>query len=173
MASDLDSILRRLAEQERVDALATALREQPGTRLHVAPALTAARPALVAALAGLAERPLIYVVGSGEAALRAREDLCQWLDPESVLLFPASDALPYEPMSPGNDVIAGRLRVLRAIGERQEARGESSASHLSPLASRLVVVAPIKALLQPTLAPAEHDEATVRLRRGDERSLDE
>src|SRR6266545_3498400 len=173
MTADLEPILRRLADHERIEALGITLRKHTAARLHVAPALTAARTAIVAALARLTQRPLLYVVGSGEAALRAREDLCQWLDPESVLLFPASDALPYEPMSPGNDVIAGRLRVLRAIGERQEARGESSASHLSPLASRLVVVAPIKALLQPTLTPAEHDEATVRLRRGDERSLDE
>ncbi|MFL5559385.1 MAG: hypothetical protein ACJ794_12195, partial [Gemmatimonadaceae bacterium] len=80
-------------------------------------ALTAARPAIVAALATLTQRPLLYVVGSGEAALRAREDLCQWLDPDAVLLFAAGDALPYEPMSPGNDVIAGRLRVLRALGD--------------------------------------------------------
>src|SRR3982751_5274794 len=127
MTAELDPILRRLAEHERIDALAITLRnpdpsagsggatgqgEQAAARLHVAPALTAARPAIVAALATLTQRPLLYIVGSGEAALRAREDLCQWRDPDTVLLFPAGDALPYEPMSPGNDVIAGRLRVL-------------------------------------------------------------
>jgi len=34
-------------------------------------------------------------------------------------------------------------------------------------------VAPIKALLQPTLSPAERDEASIRLKRGDEHPLDE
>ena len=119
MTADLDPILRRLADHERIEALAITLREQAATRLHVAPALTAARPAIVAALVTRTQRPLLYIVGSGEAALRAREDLCQWLDPDTVLLFPAGDALPYEPMSPGNDVIAGRLRVLRALGDER------------------------------------------------------
>src|SRR4051794_13458349 len=112
MTSELDPILRQLADHERIEALAITLRnpdagrgEQSAVRLHVAPALTAARPAIVAALAMLTQHPLLYVVGSGEAALRAREDLCQWLDPATVLLFAAGDALPYEPMSPGNDVI--------------------------------------------------------------------
>jgi transcription-repair coupling factor (superfamily II helicase) len=184
MSADLETILGKLTANERVEALAINLREQQGGRVHVAPALTAARPALVATLATLAERPLLYVVGSGEAALRAREDLCQWLDPEAVLLFPAGDALPYEPMSPGNDVIAGRLRVLRRLAQEprtgtsrvnQEPQTDDATkgSQSSVLGAPLVVVAPIKALLQPTLTPAEYDAATVRLRRGDERNLDE
>ena len=177
MTAELDSILRRLADHERMDALAITLREHAAARLHVAPALTAARPAIVAALAMLTQRPLLYVVGSGEAALRAREDLCQWRDPDTVLLFPAGDALPYEPMSPGNDVIAGRLRVLSVL--RTEGRGLSSPANnpdhsvLSPQHSALVIVAPIKALLQPTLSPSERDEASIQLRRGDEHNLDE
>jgi transcription-repair coupling factor (superfamily II helicase) len=181
MTADLDPILHRLADHERIEALAITLREQAAARLHVAPALTAARTAIVAALARLTQRPLLYIVGSGEAALRAREDLCQWLDPDTVLLFPAGDALPYEPMSPGNDVIAGRLRVLRALGderrttndERRMTNGgdDSSSFVLGP--SSLVVVAPIKALLQPTLSPAERDEASIQLKRGDEYNLDE
>src|SRR5690242_18201576 len=79
MASELNQILRQVAAQQGVAALAAALRERPRARLHVSPALSAARPALVAALAAQIERPILYVVGSGEAALRAREDLCVWL----------------------------------------------------------------------------------------------
>src|SRR5215211_7502541 len=141
MTADLEPILGQLADHERIEALAITLREQAAARLHVAPALTAARTAIVAALATLTQRPLLYVVGSGEAALRAREDLCQWLDPETVLLFPAGDALPYEPMSPGNDVIAGRLRVLRALGDgrwetgdrRQETGAGENSDFVSPV----------------------------------------
>jgi transcription-repair coupling factor (superfamily II helicase) len=181
MTADLDPILGQLADHERIEALAITLREQPSARLHVAPVLTAARTTMVAALARLAERPLLYVVGSGDAALRAREDLCQWLDPDTVLLFPAGDALPYEPMSPGNDVIAGRLRVLRAVAsqrrttndERRTTNDSDDASTSILRRSSLVIVAPIKALLQPTLSPAERDEASVRLKRGDEHPLDE
>ncbi|MFL5804379.1 MAG: hypothetical protein ACJ8CR_21875 [Roseiflexaceae bacterium] len=183
MTSELDTILRQLTDHERVAALAATLAAQPRARLHVAPALSAARVALVAALAAQAERPILYVVGSAEAALRAREDLCLWLDPSAVLLFPAGDALPYELMSPGMDVIAGRLTVLRRLNEtRNDERrtmnsatddlSDSSSSFIAPRSS-LVVVAPIKALLQPTLTPAEWIAATARLRRGEQHNLDE
>ncbi|HEU5098067.1 MAG TPA: transcription-repair coupling factor, partial [Roseiflexaceae bacterium] len=173
--SDLNQTLRRLADHERIEALAITLREQPQARQHVAPALTAARPAIVAALATLAPRPLLYVVGSGEAALRAREDLCQWLDSDAVLLFPAGDALPYEPMSPGNDVIAGRLRVLRRLGDGGWGirDGAADSQPPTPNSAPLVVVAPIKALLQPTLALADWQEAGTHLKRGHEHSLDD
>jgi transcription-repair coupling factor (superfamily II helicase) len=175
MPSELDPILQQLASHERIEALAITLREQPQARLHVAPALTAARTAVVAALATQTARPLLYVVGSGEAALRAREDLCQWLEASSVLLFPAGDALPYEPMSPGNDVIAARLRVLRTLEDAGRGlRDDQGTSHLSsPISHPLVIVAPIKALLQPTLAVDEWAAATTRLKRGEEHSLDE
>ena len=46
---------------------------------------------------------------------------------------------------------------------------QPSVSDLRPL----VIVAPVKALLQPTLSPAERDEASIQLRRGDEHNLDE
>src|SRR4051812_24503169 len=126
MTADLEPVLRRLADHERIEALAITLRnpdagrgEQLAARLHVAPVLAAARTAIVAALATLTQRPLLYVVGSGEAALRAREDLCQWLDPDTVLLVQAGDALPYEPMSPGDDGIARGARGLRARAGRR------------------------------------------------------
>src|SRR4051812_2424318 len=115
MSADLEPILQQLAAHERIDALAITLREQATARLQAAPVIGAARVVISAALSALLARPLLFVVGNTEAALRAREDLCQWLAPESVLLFPSSDALPYEHMSPGMDVIAGRLRVLRRL----------------------------------------------------------
>jgi transcription-repair coupling factor (superfamily II helicase) len=179
MSAELEPILEQLAEQPGVAALAQALRAGPGARVHASPALGAARSALVASLAGLAPGPLLYVVANSDAALRAREDLCQWLEPEQVLLFPSLDAMPYEPMSPGIEVIAGRLRVLRALQEPRTKNQEPSVaagtngSRFSVLGSRLVVVAPIKALLQPTLTPAELAGATTRLQRGDVHNIDE
>jgi transcription-repair coupling factor (superfamily II helicase) len=181
MPSELDPILEHLIAHPHIAALAAALREQPRARLHAAPALGAARVALVAALAGRTPGPILYVVGSGEAALRAREDLCLWLDPDAVLLFPASDALPYEQMSPGADVIVGRLRVLRRLADHRQRTSDNRPptteddddSSVVGRRSSVVVVAPIKALLQPTLAPAEWTAATVRLRRGDEHNPDE
>src|SRR5262249_60893099 len=88
--------------------------------------------------------------------------------PRASLLFPAGPALPYEPMSPGNDVIAGRLRVLRTLAHQRpktkdQKPEDTVSSSLVHGPSSLVIVAPIKALLQPTLSPAEWDEASTRL----------
>ncbi|HWQ11821.1 MAG TPA: hypothetical protein VNL77_03425 [Roseiflexaceae bacterium] len=184
--TDLADILREIAGRPAVEELAARLAGRRSARLHVAPVIGAARVPLTAALAMLLRRPLLYVVHSGDAALRAHDDMAQWLGPERVLLFPAADALPYEHMSPGPDVLAARLRVLRRLRaegvpagyaeERplQEDDGavdaESSAFSLQP--SAFVIVAPVKALTQPTLTPAELAHATVRLRRGEEISPD-
>jgi len=181
MSPELDPILQQVISHKRVEALSQTLHAQPNTRVHVAPSLTAARPVLAAALVEQAAGPLLYVVGNSEVALRAREDLCQWLDPDTVLLFPSIDAMPYELMSPGNDVIAGRLRVLRSLAderrktkdERRKGDDDNEPSSLVLRPSSLVVVVPIKALLQPTLTPQELAGATVLLQRGDERNIDE
>ncbi|WP_322494695.1 transcription-repair coupling factor, partial [Chloroflexus sp.] len=110
----------------------------------------AARPALVAALARRQAKPVLYVTLSAESAQRAADDLRQWLAPDQVWLFPAADALPYEQMSPGVEVIGRRLAVLRSL----------RAGAVSG-----VIVTSVKALMQPTLPPAELDTATIRLRR--------
>jgi transcription-repair coupling factor (superfamily II helicase) len=166
--SDLTPILSRLSQQSDIEALVAMLRSSAQARVHVAPVLGAARPALAALLASQSTLPLVYVVNTTETALRIREDLCHWLDSANVLLFPASDALPYEPMSPGIDMIAARLTVLRRLSEH---RAQANQEDVSP--EPLVIVAPIKALLQPTLSPAEWRAASERLRRGDEHNLDE
>lgn len=165
--SKLALILRRLADHACVTTLVEAVRSTSGLRYQVAPVLNAARPSLIAALAERLSAPLVYVVGDSDAALRAREDVCQWLNADRVLVFPASDAFPYEQMSPGIDVIAGRLRVLRQIEQFQRRR----ATH--PDSPAPVIIAPIKALTQPTLSPSDWADSVTDLRRGDEHPPDE
>ncbi|MEN9938759.1 MAG: hypothetical protein RLZZ387_5338 [Chloroflexota bacterium] len=172
--SDLADILRELAGREGVEDLA-ALLARPGARVHAAPVIGAGRIPLIAALVTLLGRPLLYVVHSGDVALRASDDLAQWLGRERVMLFPAADALPYEHMSPGPDVLAARLRVLRVLSAEGKvlSRDGGDESALSTQHSALVIVAPVKALTQPTLTPAELERASVRLRRGQEVSPDD
>ena len=152
----LSELCALLAAQPALGAVTSALAHGP-TLLQIAPLPVAARTPVVAALARSTATPIVYVLPSGDTALRAAEDLRQWLGPDAVLLFPASDALPYEHMSPGGQVIGQRLRVLQNLSVRPTAQGA---------APPLVLVAPVKALLQPTLTREELETATVRLRRG-------
>lgn len=144
-----------LAELPVLTRLAAALR--PGYQT-IAPVPTAARPALIAALARRWPLPVVYVTLSAESARRAVDDLCQWLSPDRVRLFPAADALPYEHMSAGSDVIARRLAVLRGLQTGQWSG---------------VIVTPVKALMQPTMPPSELATATIRLRRGMQMPIDQ
>ncbi len=156
---NLHDLLAALGARESLDSLALTLAADDRARIHAAPALGAARPAIVASIASALRRPVVYVVQTSDAALRALEDLRAWLGHDAAMLFPAADALPYEHMSPGPDVLAARLRLLRGLDG-----GE--------LAGPLALVVPMKALTQPTLTRDELAETTLTLRRGDERGPD-
>ncbi|KAB8142737.1 transcription-repair coupling factor [Chloroflexia bacterium SDU3-3] len=154
---ELHQLLTELADSQQVTAIMASLREREAARLRVAPALGAARPALVAALAARWDAPVLYVTTNDDLAQRAHADLCEWLGDGVAIHFPASDALPYEQMSPGPGVLAGRLRVLARLAAPQPP---------------LVVVASAKALMQITLTPEQWRSAAITLRQGEERSPD-
>jgi transcription-repair coupling factor (superfamily II helicase) len=158
MIRDIDS---RIAALPVMTALADTFgghaERAPADRtvLRVAPLLAAARVPVIAALASSQSRPLLYIVYNTDSALRATEDLRQWLAPERVLLYPASDAMPYEYMAPDEHILGQRLRVLHALSAlRQDPDNTTGAP---------VIVAPIKALLQPTLTPHDLEHATTSL----------
>lgn len=175
---DLPAVRERLAALAPVRELVALPGERPGSRIHVAAVPGAARVPLVAACAAGIVAPMLYLVGTTDAALRAYDDLRQWLGAGHVLLFPASDALPYEHMSTGADVIAARLRVLRRLaagrpGAGVPARPDTEDPGAAETVAPLVIVAPVKALMQPTLTSAELRDATILLRRGEQYAPDD
>lgn len=151
----INELVKIIAELPVVVSLQAALR--PGYQA-IAPVPAAARSVLLAALVSQRTTPTLYVTLSAESALRAADDLRQWLGSDRVWLFPAADALPYEHMSPGRDVVGQRLAVLRGL---QAARFCG------------VIVAPVKALMQPTLSPADLTTVTLHLQRGMQVSLEQ
>jgi len=174
----LTALSAELSARPALAELAAAMRGQPG-RLSVGPLISAARPPLVAALARLHAAPLLYVLPSADAALRAADDLRQWLGPGAVLVYPASDAMPYEHMSTAPEVIGRRLAVLQRLADGGRPTTDDrppSTVHRPPstvyrppsMVGPLVIVAPVKALLQPTLTPEELARASLVLRRGGE-----
>ncbi|WP_255604532.1 transcription-repair coupling factor [Oscillochloris sp. ZM17-4] len=162
----LAAITAELAGLPDAERLSAALAGGPA-RLRVAPLPAAARAPIVAALASRARAPLLYITINSDAAIRAADDLRQWLGPESVLLYPASDAMPYEHMSPGDEVISQRLRALQMLNvECLMFNDPKQHSTLNIQHSTLIIVAPVKALLQPTLTPEELAGASMSLRLG-------
>ncbi|MGB9753993.1 transcription-repair coupling factor [Roseiflexus castenholzii] len=150
----MTALLNEITSLAPVQELMATIRSCAGARLHIAPAPGAARTPLVAAVAVNAAAPMVYVVSTTDAALRAYDDLRQWLGDNRVVIFPAGDALPYEHMSTGSDVLAARMRVLRRLAAFVAADGMP-----------LVIVAPVKALMQPTLTPDELRTGSIHLER--------
>ncbi len=116
--------------------------------------------ALLAAEAPLgAGRPVLLVTATGRAAEDAAATLAGLLPAGSVADFPAWETLPHERLSPRSDTVGRRLAVLRRLAHPPEV----------PLR---VVVAPVRALLQP-LVPGLGDLEPVAVSAGDEQPMDE
>ncbi len=151
----LENLHAELAQLPRIAALCERLASRapdlPPNLIHYAPLLQAARVPLLAVLARQLQVPLLYVVASTDQATRAYDALREWLPDEPILIFPAHDTLPYELMAPSVAVLRQRLAALPT---------------LQPGSPPPVLVAPVRALLQPTLTPAVLAEARITLQVG-------
>ncbi|WP_405141815.1 transcription-repair coupling factor [Sphaerisporangium sp. NBC_01403] len=122
----------------------------------------ALRPFAVAALAR--HRPVLAVTATAREAEDLAAALTGLVGEHAVAVFPAWETLPHERLSPRSDTVGQRLAVLRRLAH--PVQGDAAAGPLS------VVVAPIRALLQP-LVTGLGDLEPVRLRSGDDADLEE
>ncbi|WP_088321055.1 transcription-repair coupling factor [Kineosporia sp. R_H_3] len=160
--------------------LLDAVRSEPGVAALVETALTGSvaaldvvaptgvRPLAVAALAAAAPtgagRPVLLVTATGREAEDLAAALRCYLDPETVVEFPAWETLPHERLSPRADTVGKRLAVLRRLAHPRED---------DPVAGRVsVVVAPVRAVMQPVVRGLG-DLTPVGLQPGQDADLDE
>ena len=127
-----------------------------------------ARPPLIAALAGAqgqaARRPILAVTATGREAEDLVAALRCFLPDDVVADFPSWETLPHERLSPRSDTVGRRLAVLRRL-----THPDPDDAAYGPLD---VVVAPVRALLQP-LVKGLGELAPVALKVGDEMPLGE
>lgn len=116
-------------------------------------------PVLLAALAG-ERRPILAVTANGRDAQDLAAALADQLGPDQVAEFPAWETLPHERLSPSSDTVGRRIAVLRRLAHP----GESGAIG--------VVVAPVRALLQP-IVRGLGDVPPIVVRAGDEVPMDQ
>ena len=91
---------------------------------------------------------MLLVVPRAEESKRLRDELALWLpDPAQALYFPEPEALPYERAAGDAAVSRQRLAVLTGL---RAARGPLAGAGGAP-----VVVASVRGLLSPTIAPAD------------------
>ena len=114
-----------------------AARVEAGETVQVADANGGARAFAWAAVVARLGRTVLLVAPSDERALRWRSELAAWLGDERVVLFPEREPMPFEASAPSQAAVHQRVLALWRIHES------------GPVA----VVAPLRALLQHTLAP--------------------
>jgi len=129
---------------EAVDVLRSG-----GTLTCVEPA----RAAVVAALARAPEDRWLVLASSGREAERLESELRGWTD--TAVLFPASETLPHERLSPRPETVARRLAALRAFRE----------------GAARVMVAPVLAAMQ-DMVPGAEQIAPVVVRSGAQHDLE-
>ncbi|HYY87606.1 MAG TPA: transcription-repair coupling factor, partial [Chloroflexota bacterium] len=79
-------------------------------------AITPARPYAVAALHAAVGRPMLVVVPRPSEARAYANELTAWArDPDDVLLFPETDALPYDRLPNDAEKLAERLGTLERL----------------------------------------------------------
>jgi transcription-repair coupling factor (superfamily II helicase) len=154
--------LSGLLDLVAADPKLTAALQEDGDVALVAPA--ALRPFGVAALGRHDQRTVLAVTATGREAEDLAAALTDLVDPAGVAVFPAWETLPHERLSPRSDTVGQRLAVLRRLAH--PVKGDTAAGPLN------VVVAPIRALLQP-IVKGLGDLAPVRLRAGDDADLDD
>jgi len=124
-----------------------------------------ARSALTALLAGRPEAtgaPVLLVTATTREAEDLEIAIGSFLAPETVATFPSWETLPHERLSPRSDTVGRRLAVLRRL-----THPDPDDTAYGPLS---VVVAPVRALLQP-IATGLGELVPVKLLPGDERPL--
>ncbi|MFZ5871329.1 MAG: transcription-repair coupling factor, partial [Actinomycetota bacterium] len=155
----LTGVLEALAADPAL-ARAAELATEGGTPVLDLTASSGARPVALAALARC--RPLLVVTATERAARDLAAALRCYLDPAGVVEFPAWETLPHERLSPRSDTVGRRLAVLRRLAHPGAPGAEDGPVR--------VVVAPVRAVLQPLVAGLG-DLEPVQLRAGDEADL--
>ncbi|MEP7046360.1 MAG: transcription-repair coupling factor, partial [Ilumatobacteraceae bacterium] len=146
-----------------LDSLPRLLRDDAGlTQAFGNPAAVvavpeSARAVAVAALAQLGNRhPLLVATPTGTDAGQLYDDLCQFMPPDSVVLFPAWETLPFERISPSVETMGRRMNVLWRL--RNPPAGENG--------TPTIIVAGVRALLQ-RLSPEAISVEPIRVRPND------
>ncbi|HEV8481681.1 MAG TPA: transcription-repair coupling factor [Candidatus Eisenbacteria bacterium] len=157
--AELVGVARELAQvRETADALDRA---QGTARLLWKGLSGGERAWLLAGLARVSGRTLLWVQADAERADTAREDLELFLDHDEILYYPEPETLPYESRSPHPSLLAQRLETLYTL----------AAPHARKHGR--VIVTTVRALAQRVPSAAKLWRARLPLAVGDQIDLDQ
>ena len=156
--TELQKVLDRLTAGSPFRSLTERLDEPGSHRQQIITGLAGSSASLV--IRALAERrdgPILVVTRQADEASDLYEDLLYLLGPELVGHYPSRQILPYDFRAPVGEIMGQRISTLAGL----------------LTGSLKVAVAPVRALMEPTIPRAALAESMVDLRVGQEADLDE
>ncbi|MBV9329068.1 MAG: transcription-repair coupling factor [Chloroflexi bacterium] len=140
----LHPLLAALRQHPSFQDLVESLHTPSGAGPRVLSAISPARAFALAALHAAVRRPMLLITGRPSEARVYANELRAWAaDPDAVLLYPETDALPYDRLPSDPDKLTERLSALERLSGLKEDRDGSP-----PL-----VVASVRAAMDLVLEP--------------------
>ncbi|MFM1920304.1 MAG: hypothetical protein RLZZ303_1938 [Candidatus Hydrogenedentota bacterium] len=149
----------KLNQLSAIDAVVEALSKKPHRADLVGPWGSAKSVAAMQAAEAMG-RPMLFLCAGRIEAEAVYEDLATFAGEERVALFPAWEVLPSDTMNPSDDIVAERLDTLRRLATALEQE------------QRMMVVMPVRSLMQRVIPRKQLEEGTLSLRCGQEIDLD-
>ena len=112
---------------------------------------------LINSLSSNSNNPTLVIVESAGEAQDLYEDLLFIMQTDAVGFFPSRQILPYDFRAPVGEIMGQRISTLAGLAEGRVK----------------VVVAPVRALMEPTISTEQLSESSLHLKRGDEIELDD
>jgi transcription-repair coupling factor (superfamily II helicase) len=139
-----------LADALHADEFLPEMKQPLGT-------LTAARPALLAALQADLRRPIMLITARSDRARILTEQIQNWSEePDTVFRLPDPDTLPHEKMAWSHETIQGRLAALSALHRHQSNQADDE--NLPP-----IVVVSARGLMRHTMPPSVFSTVTLKV----------
>src|SRR5579871_4152202 len=152
----LHPLLAALDRSPNFERLVESLRTSSGAGPRVLSAITPARAFALAALHAALHRPTLLITGRPSEARVYANELRAWSpDPDAVLLYPETDALPYDRLPSDPDKLTERLTALECLAGLQHAASGP------PL-----VIASVRAAMDLVLEPEAFTNSHRVVRRG-------
>jgi transcription-repair coupling factor (superfamily II helicase) len=156
IGSHLNHVLRRFEGTAPFRHLRELLASETKSEISVCGMAGSSPALLLSCLKGQKDRPIIALLSSSDEAANLYDDLVFLLGEEEVAFYPSRMVSPFEFRSPAAEVTAQRLATLSRIFN-----GTAG-----------IVVAPILALIEPTISRTDFENGRLYLKAGQEMEID-